>query len=344
MVSTVNDTFWLEWINRLMGAPAPAARPLDRSCFYCLLDDQPSHLVPRRFVTADDSIPGELVYNPSACICRDGDLPPSLRQRSDLVARFDLAGPVVWVSEPVTDTLQPFWLGSELQKVVADFIPGERVACSLSPPTRAVLYHAGLLVTPDHAARRRKQWSETTAGAARTFSRGFASIAALALIHPYHLAALRRYIRYMIRNRQVPLGDGQSSLRYVLYNDPVLRFFHHQLTPALCDIAGEMLKPSYAYMASYLAGSELARHTDRRQCEFTLSLLLDFAPEPALETPWPIHLDTVEGTVTVFQGIGDALLFRGRDIPHYRDVFTRGTTSTSVFFHYVKKSFEGELN
>ena len=72
------------------------------------------------------------------------------------------------------------------------------------------------------------------------------------------------------------------SRRYVAYNEPVARFFHHQITATLRAVAGEPLKPSYVYLASYLSGAELKKHTDREQCEFSVTLCLDFSPEPEL--------------------------------------------------------------
>jgi hypothetical protein len=112
----------------------------------------------------------------------------------------------------------------------------------------------------------------------------------------------------------------------------------------LSAVAGQPLKPSYVYLASYLSGAELKKHTDREQCEFSVTFCLDFSPEPALETPWPIRLDTTAGTVTVYQAIGDALAYRGTRLPHYRRMLPEGQTSTSIFFHYVAADFAGSLN
>ncbi len=150
------------------------------------------------------------------------------------------------------------------------------------------------------------------------------------LIHPFHIAALRRYYRYLIRTGSIRLGDGQSPRRYVAYNEPVARFFHKAIAPILSAVAGERLKPSYVYMASYLSGAELRKHTDREQCEFSVTLCLDFSPEPRLETPWPIRLDTPTGTVMVYQALGDGLAYRGTRLPHYRSRLGQGQTSTSM--------------
>ena len=106
----------------------------------------------------------------------------------------------------------------------------------------------------------------------------------------------------------------------MVHNESVARFFHHQLTNTVSAIAGEAIKPSYVYLASYLSGAELKKHTDREQCEFSITLCLDFSPEPQLATSWPIRLDTPEGTVTVYQALGDGLVYRGMKVPHYRNV------------------------
>jgi hypothetical protein len=142
----------------------------------------------------------------------------------------------------------------------------------------------------------------------------------------------------------IRLGDAQSSLRYVVHNEPVARFFHQQIAPVLSVVAEQPLKPSYVYLASYLSGAELKKHVDREQCEFSITLCLDFSPEPELATPWPICLDTVDGKVTVHQALGDGLAYRGTRLPHYREKLGAGQTSTSIFFHYVSADFEGRLD
>lgn len=163
------------------------------------------------------------------------------------------------------------------------------------------------------------------------------------MIHPFNLAALRRYYRHAIRHGEIHLGDHQSSRRYVAHNEAVARFFHYQIAGAVSAIVGEPVKPSYVYLASYLSGAELKKHTDRPQCEFSVTLCLDFSPEPDLATSWPIRLDTSEGTVTVYQALGDGLVYRGTNVPHYRSVLAEGHTSTSIFFHYVPADFSGTL-
>jgi len=225
--------------------------------------------------------------------------------------------------------------------VVASLSPG--VPVNLREEDRLLLAWAGILISSDRAELQEREWEEVLARRGPLFREaGYAPVGNL--IHPLNLAALRRYYRYQIRTGAIELGDGQSARRYVAYNDKVARFFHCQIAKAVSDIAGDAVKPSYVYMASYLSGAELKKHTDRPQCEFSVTMCIDFSPEPEVETPWPIKLDTTRGTVTAYQAPGDGLVYRGTRLPHYRSVLGRGQTSTSIFFHYVPEDFAGSLD
>lgn len=349
--------------------------PPDR--FYCLLDELPLHLIPRRVFKslqrADDGQQA-LYLNPECTLCTGGQSPQELVSRKDLLSGFALQGTTAWVRHGVTGNLLPFWLGPKLEAVVRTLRPNEPVPSSVPEGARRLLAAADILVSEDRdgsvgpgpgpgqaaqAASRPPTGSKTRshtdlkrtdlkqeeriAQAASLFrERGYAPLGDL--IHPFHIAALRRYYRYLIRSGAIELGDGQSPRRYVAYNEPVARFFHRDIATTLSAVAGEPLKPSYVYMASYLSGAQLKKHTDREQCEFSVTLCLDFSPEPVLETPWPIRLDAPTSTVTVYQALGDGLAYRGTRLPHYRDALGSGQTSTSIFFHYVAADFAGSLD
>ena len=250
---------------------------------------------------------------------------------------------IAWVRDSATGSLLPFWLGPQLEDAVRKLERGEPVPRTLQGDARRWLSAAGILTPADYETRRLREWRDAVEKSGPVFRvKGYAPIADL--IHPFHVGALRRYYRHLIRTGAIQLGDGQSPWRYVAYNEPVARFFHQQITATLSAVAGEPLKPSYVYLASYLSGAELKKHTDRKQCEFSVTLCLDFSPEPALETPWPIRLDTPGGTATVYQALGDALSNRGTRLQHYRDCLGDGQTSTSIFFHYVPADFVGTLD
>jgi hypothetical protein len=288
----------------------------------------------------------DLYLNPECVLCTGGQLPEELASCKELLSGFALHGTIAWVRSAATGNLLPFWLGPQLSAVMQSLHPHEPAPASLPRDAQRVLAAAGILIPGDRTCDDRPyddRPSYVVAKASSMFrEKGYAPLGDL--IHPFHVAALRRYYRYLIRSGSVKLGDGQSPRRYVAYNEPVARFFHRDIAATLSAVAGESLKPSYVYMASYLSGAQLKKHTDREQCEFSVTLCVDFSPEPALETPWPILLDTPTGTVTVYQALGDGLAYRGTRLPHYRDALSDGQTSTSVFFHYVAADFSGPLD
>jgi hypothetical protein len=318
--------------------------------FHCLLDELPLHLIPqgsapKGWVRRQDSgadAAQELLLNPECVMLSAGEVPEQLQARRELLEGFCLDGTLAWVPDAAVDAMHPFWLGPRLADAVSRLHAGE-AAFSLSQDVRLLLAEAGILTKADQAKRRAAEWSETARLRASAFrERNFVPLRNL--IHPFHLAALRRYYRYAIRRGAIRLGDEQSPRRYVAHNEAVARYFHHQIAKAVSAIVGQPVKPSYVYLASYLSGAELRKHTDREQCEFSVTLCLDFSPEPELATSWPLCLDTSEGRVTVYQALGDGLVYRGTKLPHYRTALGEGYSSTSIFFHYVPADFSGSLD
>jgi len=344
MASSLDNPAWLEWLTSLMGGGErrsyAATLPPDR--FSCLLDELPFHLTPRislRTLRRRENRGQALYLNPECTVCAAGSLPEEIAERKALLSGFALQGTVAWV-RGLSGNLVPFWLGPQLEDAVGRLRPQEPVSPCVSESSQRLLAASNILVPKDRTDAHQE---ETMSRASSNFrAKGYAPLGDL--IHPFHIAALRRYYRYLIRTGAIRLGDGQSPRRYVAYNEPVARFFHHDLASTLSAVAGESLKPSYVYLASYLSGAELKKHTDREQCEFSITLCLDFSPEPELATPWPIRLDTAAGTVTVYQAPGDGLAYRGTRLPHYREPLGKGQTSTSIFFHYVRDDFAGSLD
>jgi hypothetical protein len=205
------------------------------------------------------------------------------------------------------------------------------------------LRQAGILVESRRGDAAGKRWHAAAATSARRFcQRRYTTISGL--IHAFQIDALRKYYRRLVRTGGMYLGDAQTSCRYACHNEAVSRFFHHQLTGAISKIAGEKLKPSYTYVVSYQGGAELEPHTDREQCEFTLSILVDYPPEQERESPWPLCIQPGKRAVRVIQNVGDAVLFCGRQLPHFRPKLVEGFTSTTMLLHYVREDFAGPLD
>jgi hypothetical protein len=346
MAAQLKDSAWLEWIAGLMGMGprTTLTAALSPGHFHCLLDELPLHLIPAQGLLHEQQFsPQQFFLNPDCLLLSAGQLPAELEMHRHLLEKFSLRGTVAWVRDAAFGSVQPFWLGPRLEAVVRRFQPGKSVDDSLPVDDCLLLAQAGILTQAELKERRLADCAVIVRTGQLEF-REKNYFPLRSLIHPFHVAALRRYYRHEIRRGAIRLGDHQSSRRFVAHNESVARYFHYQIANAVSAIVGEPVKPSYVYLASYLGGAELKKHTDREQCEFSVTLCLDFAPEPDLATPWPIRLDTPQGKVTVYQALGDGLVYRGTKVPHYREPLAEGYTSTSIFFHYVPQDFSRKLD
>lgn len=347
MAASLNNSAWMAWVSSLMGGVSrqalAATFPSDR--FYCLLDELPLHLVPRHARTLLSCVPEDphsLILNPDCDLRPARDFPNEINVTEQLRSAFAGQGTMAWVRNS-KGAILPFWLGPKLETIVSEVRSAGTISACTPNETIAILATAGILIPGERLPKRQSRSSQEASASAALFqSKGYAPLPSL--LHPFHVAALRRYYRSLIRKGRIHLGDAQSPQRYVVHNEPVARFFHQQLTGVINAVAGEPLKPSYVYLASYLSGAELEKHTDREQCEFSITLSLDFSPEPDVATPWPICLQTPNGTVTVYQVLGDGLAYRGTRLPHFRHPLGPEQTSTSIFFHYVAADFAGPLS
>ncbi|HLG60898.1 MAG TPA: hypothetical protein VKY19_03130 [Ktedonosporobacter sp.] len=312
------------------------------SKFYCLLDEQPLYLVPEDLLlNALNTKHTKLFLNPSCWFSGKHFPPLAALPYLSLLDKFFLESECIWVSDPITSTVVPFWLGPEYREMLLALWSGKLHVEELPLNIRSVLAQANILISYEDLLKRREEWVKTISCYTNNFKRGYTTLQGL--IHPFHIGALRRYYRRLIREGGFQLGDVQSSRRYVAYNEGVARFYHQQLTGIVSCVTETPVKPSYVYVAAYQSGADLPKHVDREQCEYTITFCVDYSSEAACEPSWPIFLETEVGAVPVYQRIGDALIFKGRQLPHYRDALAAGLTYTSIFFHYVREDFTGPL-
>jgi hypothetical protein len=307
--------------------------------YRCLLDSQPDTWAPRDWRPEGVPAAGDCIVNPSLRFSESGELQG---ERAAFSAAVSTDQPTAWVSDAASRVLAPFALSPGLASQVRALEPGAPLPSSLPPEVLARLHSAGIVGDLTGMRRQRDQWLARIDQATLEFHEGYAALGQL--LHPFTLAAARVYFRRLIRQRRAHLGDGQSPRRWIVHNEPVARFFHHQFTPIVAKVAGVEVKPSYVYFSCYDGGADLEWHTDRKQCEFSLSMLLDYSPRPAAESPWPLLLHTSSGRIAVHQRIGESLAYRGGEIPHARERLPLGHASMHLFLHYVPIHFEGELD
>ena len=138
------------------------------------------------------------------------------------------------------------------------------------------------------------------------------------------------------------LGDRQSN-RYKAHNEPMSGFIHYECLPLIERITGKSLKPTYTYLSSYVNDADLPAHTDRPDCEFTVSFLVN------KDHDWPIYAHKVKQPVKN-KGRYDItppksecfsldcenngfIIFCGTDHIHFRENY-EGTFYDILLLHY----------
>lgn len=245
-------------------------------------------------------------------------------------------GPALWVGDPAA-VVDAYWLAPDAARQLASLEPGA-AAPPLSPALARALAEIGALVAPG---------ASPASGLAR-FEHARAAYAAdgcavvRGAVAARELAALRRYYGALLAADLVPLAGPHHTARHAAYNDPVGRFVHSRLTAAMSAVAGQPVEPAFSYLLSYVEGAALAPHKDRAQAEFSISLQIDHAPEPAGATGWPLWFEFDDGRrVAADLAIGDAVLYHGRAVRHHREPLPTGQRSTILVLEYVPRDFRG---
>jgi hypothetical protein len=252
----------------------------------------------------------------------------------------------VWIEDAATGLPWGYGVRGAVAALVCDLVAGQAAPHVGDPHLLELLRRAEVLVPQGPWAERAGRGQRQRQAAAESLkTRGYAVLPEL--VPPFMLAALRRYYRGLIAEGFFPLGDELVERRYVGHNEAVARFVHGLLVPLVAEVVGQPVRPSYVFFSSYLEGAVLPRHIDREQCEWSISLQLDYAPEPAAATPWAIHLQHVTEaapSTALRLALGDGLLYKGRELWHHRDPLPPGHRSTSLFLHYVPQDFAGRLD
>lgn len=128
-------------------------------------------------------------------------------------------------------------------------------------------------------------------------------------------------------------GDSQvHSAKAVIDHEYMFETLLEKLWPKIEYIVGEELLPSYAYARLYSNGDVLEKHTDRPACEISATVQLGRSHHYA----WPIYM----GGKRYDMAEGDAVIYRGCDIEHWRNACAgpEGYYSGQVFLHFVRKN------
>lgn len=127
-------------------------------------------------------------------------------------------------------------------------------------------------------------------------------------------------------------ADPTSKFSY--YADPLIEVLLLASKDAVAEAVGKELLPTYSYSRIYQQGEALLPHVDRPACEISVTVNVatkgDFSP---IYTQYGDN-DPEKHVLNP----GDAVIYRGCDVMHWRQPLKEGQLNVQFMLHYVDKN------
>ena len=117
------------------------------------------------------------------------------------------------------------------------------------------------------------------------------------------------------------------------YSSPQASLIHLDAIKTLEEIVGERIFPTYNFVRIYHTGDVLGKHVDRIACDISVTLHIHG------DMDWEFVVTTdAEEEVEILLNPGDAIVYKGCKIPHWRKGGYKGNDYAQVFLHYLRLS------
>lgn len=158
------------------------------------------------------------------------------------------------------------------------------------------------------------------------------------LIDTQTIATISQYFENKI-NREEWVGNQNISLedasKFGYYADPLVEVLLKYCLVEVEQSTGLSLDPTYSFSRVYQGGEELTPHTDRPSCEISVTVNVACT---GVE-PWPIWMQYKDrDPVKCMLNPGDAIIYRGCDVTHWRRKLPEGQINAQFMLHYVDKN------
>ncbi len=151
-----------------------------------------------------------------------------------------------------------------------------------------------------------------------------------ALILRYLNTVKDKYKKHHGLTEQRVENDKHHPNTFSFYSPLCTEVFLLNLLPKSEDRIGVKLVPSYSYARIYYNGSKLERHTDRAHSKYGISVCLEKD-----NSSWPlVVIDRLGKEQQINLEAGDAVIFCGMELEHYRDML-EGEFQTQMFLFYM---------
>lgn len=145
---------------------------------------------------------------------------------------------------------------------------------------------------------------------------------------------VKKYYKPMINDLQKGVHDSQCPKSLAIYNNKYMEELHEIALPRMEQATGLKLYKTYSYCRLYFPNEELKKHTDRPSCEISATVCIGYDGKN-----WPILIEDYSGNeVSVKLEPGDALIYHGCDMIHWRNPNKYSKNHVQVFLHYVDQN------
>lgn len=150
-------------------------------------------------------------------------------------------------------------------------------------------------------------------------------------IDPQSIQTISRYMEYALKQNTMERSNDPMATSYARYADPLTETVLYNSLEHMEEITGKKLHATYSYSRVYVKGDVLQPHVDRPSCEISATVHVATKGEP-----WPIWMK-VRGKepVRIVLEPGDAVVYKGCEVTHWRDVADKTDVNAQFMLHYV---------
>lgn len=145
---------------------------------------------------------------------------------------------------------------------------------------------------------------------------------------------ISQYLEYSLKRHPENNTSGDENSSVGWYADPLMEVVLKNSLPDVESATGLKLYPTYSFARVYQKGDELKPHVDRRSCEISVTSHI-----ATVGKSWPIWMK-VSGKEPVVHYLepGDACIYKGCEVVHWREKAVDTDINVQVMLHYVDQN------
>ena len=128
--------------------------------------------------------------------------------------------------------------------------------------------------------------------------------------------------------------SGRAHSSFSIHGDPLTEAILLKKLPLVSRICGKELYPTYSFVRIYQEGDIMGRHVDRPSCEISLTANIFTKENKSI-----FYVEDLNSNVKEFDiEPGDALMYFGCKIYHWRKPIEKDQFLVQFMLHYVDKN------